>query len=509
MKKFYLLFAFAAMLFAGGCSDKGEDPIDPVDPEPPTEFTLDVQVSQITDRSCRIGVVSSDDKQSYVMGVRRVMSDMSDDDFIAEDIRHWQEQAKVVGISWLQLLQMKLLYGESGRIEDNLDPGTEYYGWAYAVNSDGTAASKVFKEPFKTSGTICRFAVTSESADPYSAEITITPTDLNQEFYAVAMEVSAYTAGSYTDAKVLKEAIADLKASKLESHKGVTRLKLSDLIDSHIWSATDYYIWLFGVDESYTVDDAVEVHKSTVSTPVVTVTDPCTFTLDFTNVGSKEATLRVVPTDPETTYYIGISKYWSANASNLDRIAENFLKRLAENVDENGDAANWETNTWVQKGEKMVRLSEDMGWDIDVHSGHTIYVFGFDKSGRRTTAVCHADLTWGCIFGPDLYRIDIEPKGVKSREITVNFTPNPEDAWYHVNMIAASEYDKYTDWRKFVDAVIMSNPGVVEQYIGVETKAFACTPDTEYVVYAVGFSGGTVTSDLFTERVHSLPLGEK
>lgn len=65
------------------------------------------------------------------------------------------------------------------------------------------------------------------------------------------------------------------------------------------------------------------------------------------------------------------------------------------------------------------------------------------------------------------FTIKFELISLDEREIRVKSIPTDPDVWYHMGIASAEDFDRYADWRKFVENLISSDGGAPLPYMSV------------------------------------------
>lgn len=156
------------------------------------------------------------------------------------------------------------------------------------------------------------------------------------------------------------------------------------------------------------------------------------------------------------------------------------------------------TNRWT-----MTRLECKRNTEYVVYG--FAYADGVAQSDLFVQRVITADI-------PFDFNLEFKEKLIEKRKIGVEVTPPNPRVWYHVGIVTAEYFDRYSDVKYFIKDLIHSDGGgALAQYVGVEYLEAGCTPGTEYVIYGFAYGGnmftsGEVLSNVSTARVTTLPL---
>ena len=227
---------------------------------PPISFTI--QLSNITSTSVKMAVTPSNDTDTYFFDVveTRVLGHYSTPGAFVTD---YISQLKAIYEEYGLALGDALSQGPDSweYQEGNLNPGTEYYAFAFGLTAEGVITSKVVMEPFKTLEEIPagpsdnEFSVTVSNVTATGALVSVTPSN-NDTYYFDVIEKEAYD--SYSDKQAFAaKCVADVKAL-YESFGYSFSDALSSGNDSYSFIGvldpnTTYYALAFGVTNSGTI----------------------------------------------------------------------------------------------------------------------------------------------------------------------------------------------------------------------------------------------------------------
>ena len=240
------------------------------------------------------------------------------------------------------------------------------------------------------------------------------------------------------------------------------------------------------------------------------------FAIEVTDITAFEATIKVIPEDPEMTYLLltGTKEEIDAYESdeeliqyNLDlfsSIAETYgysLEMLLEDV-------------LLRSGETVTTMDTFLP-DTDYY----IYVYGMGKDAVPVTAVFKEPLRTAPVpwFDED---IAITFPEVGTRNISAVFTPGSASFRYLAGNLTAAEYDTYGD-DKIVPTMITEIQYVINMYAGlgiektwadftyngpIQIDSPNLYSGSEYVYYAFGVDNGYQTTPLSVERKKTLSV---
>ena len=266
MKKIFN-FLLAMLAVCGiACTPNNEEGNGGENNDPTPALTFTIQLSNITSTSVKMAVTPSNDTDTYFFDVveTRVLGHYSTPEaFVADYIS-----------------QLKAIYEENGIAlgdalskgpdsweyqESTLNPGTEYYAFAFGVTPEGVITSKVAMEPFKTleatpsgpSDNVLSLSVSRVTAT--GALVSVTPSN-NDTYYFDVIEKSAidefgapidfaldYIVKLKNTCEANGYTLADILSSGADSFS----------YDGYLSPNTEYYAYAFGATADCTVNTSV------------------------------------------------------------------------------------------------------------------------------------------------------------------------------------------------------------------------------------------------------------
>lgn len=486
--------------------------------------SFEIEIAELGKNEVRASIVPSNYDVPYIAMVlsKASFDTYKESEIIADDLEFLTDYAnKAYGLDIQTYLSLYAGTGpshpEDSRYKfSSLYPDTEYYVYCYAINiSTLEPLSSIYKKEFRTElvpQIDCTFKVEAVSLGSYDALITITPTGADSEdamWSFTYLNEYAFRSNEYTDEIIRNNTLLNVRKAdpKPQMYRGPLQFKLSELTGSiRVWGGTEYYLYTYAMDESYNY--TTDFTRNVVKTADIEATNPCTFEVSIPSIKAKDATIHVVPSDPETTYYIGVTPTAAFKDATLSQIVERTLQRQDGWTDGNGDNSNWETNTWVMRGEQTRNLAADLNWVLLPEQELTVFVFGFDKTGHRTTAIEAKDFMTTKAFCPEDFKVEIEDIDASVlRQVSATFKPNYDDVFYYAGIVTSEWFDAYESWRDFVNEMIHADGSIESScVVGEQQMTSFCTPGTDYVAFAFAFAGGQVLSDITIAKVTTLPL---
>lgn len=174
----------------GGNSDK---------PDKPTK-NIEVKVSDVTESSAVISYIPSDNEMMYIGMYISAEDYTNDDDLIASNLEYFQQVAQYYQMDLADVIEESSLTGtKEGLNMNGLSPSTKYYAFAYGIDLEGNATTKVFKAEVATKAiTMQNITFTIETAELTDtlADIRIKPSNNDAYYYFDIYPKAEYTSAS-------------------------------------------------------------------------------------------------------------------------------------------------------------------------------------------------------------------------------------------------------------------------------------------------------------------------
>ena len=252
------------------------------------------------------------------------------------------------GLSDAQISNKLLHTGAKTLNVSNLKPSTKYVAFVGGIKIEGesviveTQVREVYYKSGEAAATDLSFEIEVSNIDYYSADIRITPSDLNANYYYAVLPYD----GKLKDAKAI-DLVANFistevyywdegKIAHIDPVKGIQDFTGENKYELNI-ANMEYYILVFGYElnpnygqQIEGTDGTEESHYDTnpgtlTSAPaLVTFTTPeggnamdATFTMTATNVGPYSFTIDIKTDDPTIYYQPGLTLPGQFNASEL------------------------------------------------------------------------------------------------------------------------------------------------------------------------------------------------
>lgn len=436
-----------------------------------------------------------------------------DESYMADDMEYIRKRAELYEMTFEQMLAQYLTTGTRRSRIEGLKPGTEYYAYAYGMTPLGEPTTGIVKSLFRTEavGRVnCTFAFDVASVTPFRAETAVVPSDKTCTYFWDCVDRAAFDAFGTpdqviaTNIRYIREAVEIWQMAGYD-YAFADFLSTGDdrSAQNELTPDAEYVLFAFGLDESGVA--TTDLATGTFRTEPFTPTDACTFTLAFGEVTATRMQVEVVPSNPATRYYVGICE-----ASNLDRFTPDELagQFIAQ---ENRNDLDWGGSRYLFTGTRAVDTAADLDLeDLAADTEYAAVVFGVDTEGVRTTVVACAR-----------QRTRKVPQSAMTIAVTVTnitpfgavavFRPSVENETYFTDCI---DYATYAGFGGDEEAFVRSIVGKLGSQIGSYlTSGYhrldaegMLRPETEYMAYAFGYSGGVTTPLMKSERFVTRPL---
>lgn len=240
-----------------------------------TEPQLDLQVTNIGNRSCDYSITPKDNSIHYYSNMRVQSGEYSVDNFDQhgseeQNMLHYTYDwfsfvAEMYGITWQEymnspgILSTGVETGNNTAFYDNLTPGTQYCFYAFGLDEEGNLATPVEVKKFTTTQPEWNEDLTFEcqinSISSSDANFTITPSDQTKPYFVSVQRES------YVQWFIDNDKMSDMAANLTDSFKpsvypeaycqGTVTRNALDFLGS-VKNYNDYYVIVFGFEDGQT-----------------------------------------------------------------------------------------------------------------------------------------------------------------------------------------------------------------------------------------------------------------
>lgn len=368
------------------------------------------------------------------------------------------------------------------------------------------------------------FEVEINSVTETAVFYTVTPSVNEAEYLAIVVPESMLDASGVGE-QLAKDIMTELKAIASSSGKTMAEFmptitskgKISDITVSGLAPATDYSLVVFGVDAEKNYEATTEPNCNPFTTEEMEVAQ-CTFEVTATVEGTS-ATIRVVPSDKEQKYHLFIVESAMYNAytdpagqykmTNM----EFYTAYLASELDQ-----------YLAQGYPMDALWDGLFYKGDVAlaaknlNANTEYTYmvaagAYEDSQIYVISEPHHGTFLSGEPATSNLTFDIQLSNPETNRFDLLITPsNNEETFTWIQ----GPYDGVSTDQELADAFIAQNKSWLDMgfmlYKGVQDytengpnyKYKVASPDTEYYVMAIGYSGGVTTAPTVA-KIRTLP----
>lgn len=486
-------------------------------PEPEQGLTFTLSVKEKSDTAFSVECVPSDKQQPYVAFViTKSFYDTelgTDEDLMAYDMILFDEEATAEDKTIAEIIAKYRRKGDCTLSYSGMTPETEYYFYAYGLDTDGTATGKVAKLPVKTDATVkIEFSLAVDVADigQSGATLLVTPTDKKATFFYDIVTKAAYDKWGGDEKTVAQNIEYIEQAIYIFATQGID-YTYDDFISSGdiaerktgLASDTDYVLFAFGLDNQG--NPTAPLAKKEFRTEPFAATDDCRFDLTVTDVTATSMKIGVAPTSDATRYYIGVCRSSVLDRYSLDELAARLI------ADETDGGIDWATSPYLFSGAQTLDVVNDLKYKPLVGSSEYVaVVFGMDAQGGRTTGIAHIVQRTADPRQSDMtVEITVHSKTINGAK--VEFRPSDSQETYFTDVIDYETYAQLGSDDALIRHIIDTAGDSMSAYLAKGDHSVDCSnmllADTRYVAYCFGFDNGATTrvfkEEFTTEKLES------
>ena len=498
------------------------------------EREISIEVTELTVASIKAKFEMKDPAQTFLFGlVKKSEYDAigTPEKFLEAELKKLEEEA-LDPDSWFTSLEdyLDFLLGDWNPDDqkmnrDGLEMDTEYYLYAYGIDTKGEFTTPLVRRLVKTNGLKeINFNLTVEDKKQTTATLKGAPDDQYTYYYLGYVLKSNYEdMFKNDDDQVINNALGVIRmgigsdGSKLDQVASV-RMGAGSVEVTGLLPDTEYYALAFGIDNS--VSACTKLTKTLFKTEAVAITDDCTFEVSVADVNSILMNIDVKPSKAETRYFVTIKATEDVKNMTPSQVADDevaFQNGFMPPVD-------WKTDPRVFTGNQTLHSRRDLGITIiKPETDYTVYVFGVSDEGVRTTEVgtVTAKTTAVKPSSMTLEIKDIKPGsekdpndffGGKLYYFQYGVKPSVDTEYYYTGIVKKSNYEKFASDDEFMKDVIASagelimmncfmgenNAGLISMPApfkgSAEYTGDAVVDGETYYLFAFGYMGAATTS---------------
>lgn len=497
-KLFSVLFVAVALFSMVAC-DPTPDP-QPVPEEKPC-FTFEILSTSQTSVSFRVTPLATDLPYVLLITDKATCESFgSDSALIDDDLAWFEEAASAAGISLEEYLPSILITGVKEDSTEGLSPNTEYYLYAYHMNTYGEVVSDLEKVLFTTPAfdtTDDTFEVSVSDIGYDDAVINITPSSPTATYFVnLFTEERLAQFGEGQDAYknhlvALRDYYLGMGATTEQIIANLCFAGTKSIYESNLKSGTKYYAYAIGVNDDFLPNtDAFVVEFETLTAE----TSNLTFEVAITETHYDHAEGTVTPSNDNETYICSIQLAESLNWYDSE---QEFIESLLMEMD-----------YWYGGVENSLRMgTTDLSTltGLMPESDYVVVCFGYNQAA--TTKLFTFPFTTAAANGnpADLeVSFNIIAESLTHNGVNIEAIPSV-GAYYFFSYISKAEYDALVEEQGSHDAALIE---YANEEIDYGAEWFECTraeylesigavlgrytmmfnqlsPATEYLAYAV------------------------
>lgn len=499
-----------------------------------SERVISIDVTEVTVASIKAKLAMKDPRQTFLFGLIK-KSDYdalgTPEKFLEAERKRMEEEAKESGFFDTLADYLDFMLGDWNPDDqvmnrDGLERETEYYIYAYGCDTKGTVTTPLVRRLVRTNGLkTVNFGLAVEGKAQTTATLKGDPDDKFVYYYLGYVAKKDYEEMfRQDDQQVIANALGAIRlmtggdSSKLSEVASV-RMGAGSVEISGLLPETEYYALAFGIDNS--ISACTGLTKQLFKTEAVAIVDDCTFDVRVSAVNSLLMNIDVHPSKAATRYFATIKATAEVKGMTPAQVAD------AETAFQNGftPPVDWKTDPRVFTGDRTLHSRRDMGITIlKPETEYTVYVFGVNDHGVRTTAVGSATTRTTAVTASSM---TLEIKDVTAGAETdpndwagwnklyyfqYSVKPSLDTEYYYTGIVKKSTYEGFADDTAFMKDVVEQSGELIMMncFMGENNAALSKTPtpfkgsneysgtavaDGEvYYIFAFGYMGAPTTA---------------
>lgn len=341
-------------------------------------FTIELSATNVTDMTADLSITPNYSTETYFCNYMTAASyeAIGDTQIIDAYIAYIKQ-------NYNGQFSKLIISGNKSLTADNLVPNTKYVFFAFGLDSNGNATSKLSRIDFTTKEFVptdtCTFTLSTSDATATSMTVNVTPSNAATRYYVGI--ISAEGAKEYTLDELASEFIASEEnydidwATTKYVFTGTKSLDvINDLGYNPLVASTEYTIVVFGINTK-------GVRTTTVATVNGSTTAPAqsSMTLDMadSNITMNGATITVTPSVAGEKYFANLMPYDTfATAKDDAEIVASIVEQLGSNMSQ-----------YLVSGTTKFNYE----YQLVSNTKYVAYAFGYD--GGATTKVFTHEFT--------------------------------------------------------------------------------------------------------------------
>ncbi len=453
--KIFATLICAAIAFSS-CSNDSTEPSNNPSPWLDGEH-FDLRVDKITNSSAEVCVEPINSFMTYsAMVIDCEYFDLfsSDEEFIADDIAYYQQQADSRQISLEEYLSATLYRGDQKFPINGLSPETDYYLYAYGLDTHGEPTTTLEKVRFTTRSVEqvkATFDITLSNISPSSVSVHIDVKPASTSYYFDFLSEADYREWG-GDQSAVAAYIADL--TKYYRSEGYSGEELFDALASvgpndddflGLKPNSTYYAFAVGINEQFQVNSKPEIVE--FKTPDVVPSD-MTFKIAITEVKAGAIFGSITPSNNNDKYFWDIQLRETCDYFEDDELMEVLTSRIDPSA----------LPYYIQSGPSAIELDH-----LSPGTDFTICIFGFD--GAPTTQLTRYNVTTLPAGNPEDLSLSFEAVNISFDRATINVDASVDNVPYIWRTTTRAQYESLMN-------SLSSATAVVDELLEAEYEAF-------------------------------------
>lgn len=485
MKRVFAIFATLTLLLVGLMGCKPE----PISPTPDESPSFDIKINGVTKTSVTFTVTPLTENIPYVaLIIDKVFFDEFEtvDEYINDDLDWFAELASNEGISLSEWLSKNTNVGTLMDTEEGLVPNTDYYIYAYHINTYGEVVSDLVKKEFTSADYNLAdegFEITVSDITYESAKLNFVPENKSAPYFFNVLSEQEYQALGGDQMAYIKhlEALRDYYIGF-----GKTPAEMIAnlcFVGNGSWTATGllagkkYYAYALGVDEEFMANTKVSVEEFRTAAPDAST---LTFQFDIQNVFYDHAEGEVLPSNDDPY----ICSVQLAETLTWYESYEDYMYSLVENLERYGNEEDY-----------LFRGPSDISTHVGLQPETEYAVVCFGWSGAPTTDLFYATFTTSKADGnPEDLEVEFEVVRANFNDLRVACVPNV-GAYYYASIVEESVLAERTESLGGVQEALLA---IADEEIDYGADYFFYDSRAEYLA-DMGASVGR--SEIFVNRL--------
>lgn len=472
-----------------------------------TRELIDIEVEMKDARTATARFTPRDESRPYYTGCLpsyRIPGDRGS--FISSVLDSLKAEAESKGQSLETVIGRYVSTSGTDKEFGNLQAESSYTVFAFGLSADGTAAGILNTAEIRT-GAFEQPSLTFdlEKLDVSRTTLTVRCTPSADGFHYIyhnSAEDEFNTVYGNDDSRLIIEMIEECRRDLEYYNSSGLSFTFWDFCDTGIKERTfkrllpdtRYHIFAFALTEDgFALSPA---SREVYVTAKDEITDDCTFTMSFSDIRSDSFDVTVIPSDKSTRYYA-----YLADSKILDSYSKEEVAALMISM-ANDSGINWSDSPYVFTGDRTLDSYNDLGSPLlAAESSYTVFVFGVNGYGERTTEVATAECITAQVEQSDMtIAFSIEVGGPSSADIT--YRPSKDESYFY-GCVTKARYEDAASDKDFITGIIADSEqeGTFIPVRGEklhQLRGNYLRAGTEYVAYAFGYAGA-VTTPLFIE----------